>query len=126
MIYSAAYQSKALELMNSAIPLSCPSAHRGCAGIGRQLHPLKDEGPNMFPHVRPFTGMSLFLSVCLSIHPAVCPSDRCPSVRSSVCSSVHPSRFHEISEQSQKRYMVSGSLRPPLLVSQMLAIQLVL
>ena len=36
-----AYQLKALELTNSAIPLIYQSAHCGCAGIGRQLHPLK-------------------------------------------------------------------------------------
>ena len=35
------YQSKALELGNSSIPSSYQPAHQGCAGIGRQLHPLK-------------------------------------------------------------------------------------
>ena len=36
-----AYQLKALELTNSTIPLIYQSAHCGCAGIGRQLHPMK-------------------------------------------------------------------------------------
>ena len=27
--------------MESTVPSLCHSAHRGCAGIGRQLHPLK-------------------------------------------------------------------------------------
>ena len=40
-MYSSAYQSKALELTNTAIPSLCLWAHRGCAGISRQLHPLK-------------------------------------------------------------------------------------
>ena len=35
------YQSKALELKKSTILLSCLSEHLGCAGIARQLHPLK-------------------------------------------------------------------------------------
>ena len=41
IIYSTAYQSKALELAHLTIPLLWQSAHRGCAGIGRQLLPLK-------------------------------------------------------------------------------------
>ena len=36
-----AYQLNYLELRKSTIPLLCQSGHRGCAGIGRQLHPLK-------------------------------------------------------------------------------------
>ena len=32
---------RAVELANSTIELFCQSAHRGCAGIDRQLHPLK-------------------------------------------------------------------------------------
>ena len=40
-INSSAYQSKALGLTNSIITLPCQSAHWGCAGISRQLHPLK-------------------------------------------------------------------------------------
>ena len=36
-----AYQLKALELTNSTISLIYQSAQCGCAGIGRQLHPLK-------------------------------------------------------------------------------------
>ena len=79
------------------------SALRGCARIGRQLHPLKDERPNMSSYVRPFTGMSLFLSVCLpvylSIQLSVCRSVRCQSVRSLVYPSVRPSRVNEISEK---------------------------
>ena len=35
------YQSKALDIANLTIPLLCQSAHRGCAGTGRQLHLLK-------------------------------------------------------------------------------------
>ena len=31
---------KALELANSTIPSLVQPAHQGCAGIGRQLHPL--------------------------------------------------------------------------------------
>ena len=93
MIHSVVYQSKALELMNSAIPLSCLSALRGCARIGRQLHPLKDEGPNMSSYVRPFTGMSLFLSVCLPIYASsclfVCPSIVRLSIHQSAHQSVH-------------------------------------
>ncbi len=93
MIHSVVYQSKALELMNSAIPLSCLSALRGCARIGRQLHPLKDEGPNMSSYVRPFTCMSLFQSVCLSIYPSSClfvgPSVVRPSVHQSAHQSAH-------------------------------------
>ena len=40
-ISSSAYQSKALDLAHSATPPLCQSGHRGCAGIGRQLLPLK-------------------------------------------------------------------------------------
>ena len=40
-IDSSAYELKALELANSAIPSLCQWAHQGCAGIGHQLHPLK-------------------------------------------------------------------------------------
>ena len=29
------------KLANSSTSLLCQSAHQGCAGIGRQLHPLK-------------------------------------------------------------------------------------
>ena len=42
-ICSSAYQLKALELAHSTVPSLCQSAHRGCAGIGRQLLPLKVE-----------------------------------------------------------------------------------
>ena len=35
------YQLKALELANETISSLCLSSCRGCAGIGRQLHPLK-------------------------------------------------------------------------------------
>ena len=34
---------KALELADSKILSLSQPAHRGCAGIGRQLHPLKAE-----------------------------------------------------------------------------------
>ena len=36
-----AYQSNYLEFRKSTIPILYQSLHRGCAGIGRQLHPLK-------------------------------------------------------------------------------------
>ena len=38
---SSAYQSKALDLAHSTTPPLCQSGHRGCAGNGRQLLPLK-------------------------------------------------------------------------------------
>ena len=38
---SPAYQLKALELANSTIPFLYQSDNCGCAGIGRQLPPLK-------------------------------------------------------------------------------------
>ena len=41
IIYSKADQTEALDIPNSTIPLVCHSAHRGYAGSGRQLHPLK-------------------------------------------------------------------------------------
>ena len=40
-VWTSAHRSKALELADSAIRTLCQWAHRGCAGIGRQLHPLK-------------------------------------------------------------------------------------
>ena len=39
--WDSAYHSKALELTSSTNLAGCQCAHRGCAGIGRQLHPLK-------------------------------------------------------------------------------------
>ena len=32
---------KAIEVTNATIPMLWESAQQGCAGIGRQLHPLK-------------------------------------------------------------------------------------
>ena len=41
IIHSSAYQFKALELANLKIISFCQTAHQGCAGNSRQLHPLK-------------------------------------------------------------------------------------
>ncbi len=40
-ISSSAYQPKALDLAHLATPPLYQSGHRGCAGIGRKLLPLK-------------------------------------------------------------------------------------
>ena len=39
--WGSACHLKALDLKSSTYLLGCRWAHRGCAGIGRQLHPLK-------------------------------------------------------------------------------------
>ena len=39
--FKQTHQSKALDDTNTAITFQCQSAHRGCAGISRQLHTLK-------------------------------------------------------------------------------------
>ena len=35
------YRLKAIEATNATIPMLWESAQQGCAGIGRQLHPLQ-------------------------------------------------------------------------------------
>ena len=42
-IYGSAYHMKALDLARSIILGGGQRAHRGCAGISRQLHPLQAE-----------------------------------------------------------------------------------
>ena len=85
-----AYQSQAHDLAMLIIPLLCLSVHRGCAGIGRQLHPLKakikmDKWFHRIVCMR--HPIAIGGPVLVYFHP--CPSVHL-SVRPSTRMSVHP------------------------------------
>merc|ERR1739838_77977 len=62
-----AYKLKALELAHLTIPSVCQSTHRGCHGIGCQLHPLKETRIKHINRHNLSLCLSFFLSsVCLS------------------------------------------------------------
>ena len=91
------HQLKGLELVKLTIPLFCLSVHRGCAGNGCQLHPMKEKIRiglrRIVPMRHPIRRVHLPVLICSyarvypSVRFSICPSnylaDR-PSDRPSV------------------------------------------